>query len=434
MMASNHNQASERAYWEPKPVFEDPLYKPTFYASFIDYESDFREKDVAEATELNNRFIAEIPDRLIMFEEFLNRHEIGIAVGANDYTELEHFIIDNVDNPHEGPFGEIVRSTEAHLVSTPRVGISQFWASIMIDFTLHILYKKQELSQFPIVWHTEPRSQTHREDRNYVTFKFPGSYPSTRMFMFGKFVGWAEKFTDEYTTKYRYWILNELATTIDKAIERAGHAPVPRIPIPRRTRRPSFILKNYELSPYTRFFTNHEEYSDDETMMLSQTIIDNAANRSDKMAALLKEYNINIDLSTNNLEELEVFLIHHIEPHANPEKEFNNISDQWVSFMTDFALYCGQYKIAHNENLKWKIATQHKRAQPVLPVVQYKTYRRFIFEDFIGYGRRLVWPGMRIPAPLSSQSLSSYLQGYETKRVVEDYGYYFPIEKFAHFQ
>jgi hypothetical protein len=434
MMTSNHSRANERAYWEPKPLFEDPLYKPTFYASFIDYESTFREQDAAEATELNNRFIVEIPDRLIMFEEFLNRHEIGIAVGANDYTELEHFIIENIDLPYEGQFGKAVRTREIQLVSIPSIGISEFWASIMIDFTLYILYRKQQLSHFPIAWYSEPRSQSHREDRNYVTFRFPGSPSSAKIFMFDRFIDWAEGVTIEYTTRYRYWPIYGIIEAIDKAVKRAGNSPLPEIAEYKRTRKPPFILKNYKLSPYTRFFTHPEEYSDDETMELSQKMIDDAPNRSREMAALLKEYNINIDLSTNNLEELEVFLIHHIDPHEDPEKEFSVMSDQWVSFMTDFALYCGEYKIAHNKNPEWRIATQHKRAQPVLPVTQYKTYRRFIFEDFLRYAGWLVRPAMRIPELLSQESLSSYLQGYEMPRTAKNYDYYFPTEKFAHLQ
>jgi hypothetical protein len=429
IMRRKQEPSQPRQPWDPKPLFVDPLYEPTFYVSFIDYESDFRTTDAAKATELNNRFIAEIPERLTMIEQFLNRHDINVSVGANDYIEMEHFIIENIDHVFKDPFAKPTRFTKPQ----PE-GISDFWASIMIDFSLHILYKKQELGQFPIKWHPEPRTRGHAPENNYIRFGIPGPSPSKKVFMFQDFIRWAAVFTYRYTTKYNYRSLYDLATVTDKVVEKAGHPPLPPMPAPGRSRKPPFILKDYEPSIYTRFFTNPEDYSNEQTRIISQQMIDDAPNRSQIVTALLKHYNINIDLAINNLEELEVFLLHHVDPHEDPDKEYSSMNDQWTSFMIDLALHCAHYKITHNNKLKWKIASRNKRAQPILPTVQFTTYKHFIIEDFISYGTQNVIPEGWIYSVSGWNSLGHHLKSHETERPFSNHERYFPSPKYARFQ
>jgi hypothetical protein len=423
-MRRKQKPSQPRQPWDPKPLFVDPLYKPTFYVPFIiDYESFFITADAAKATELNDRFVVEIPERLIMIEQFLNRHNINISVGANDYTEMEYFILENIDHAFEDP-----------AIKPRQEGITEFWASIMIDFALHILYKKQELNQFPIRWYTEPQTRGYAPDLNYIRFGIPGPSRSKKVFMFDDFVYWANNFCHKYASIYRYQNLYELATIVDKVVEKAGHPPLPNVPAPRRTRKPPFILRDYEPSIYTRFFTNPEEYSDEQTRIISQQMIDDAPNRSQKMVALLEECDINIDLAINNLEELEMFLIHHIEPHEDPNKEYTTMSDKWTSFMIDLALHCGHYKVTHNENLTWKIGSRNKRAQPYLPIINYDTYRHFIFEEFLTYGTWLVDPTKWLPSLSGWQSLSGYLKEHEIKKMSGGGDRYFPSPKYPHLQ
>jgi hypothetical protein len=427
-MRRKQESSQPRQPWDPKPLFVDPLYEPTFYAPLVDYESDFRKANISKATELNNRFIAEMPERLIMFEDFLDRHNINISVGANDYTELEHFIIENMDHPFKGVTDKPKRFTKAQ-----PTGITNLWVSIMMDFSLYIFHKKQELGQFPIQWHPEPQPYANGHKVNDLHFEIPGSSRNKKMFPFHDFIYWAQIFTHKYTTKYRYQNLYLLATTIDKAVEKAGHPPLPSLPAPRRTRKAPFILKDYEPSIYPRFLASQEEYTIKQRKTIAQQMIADAPNRSQIVTTLLNHYNINIDLDVNKLEELEVFLIHHIDPHEDADKEYNSMNDQWTSFMIDLALHCAHYKITHNDKLEWKTATTEKRTQPILPIIAYDTYKHFIIEDFISYGTQIVDPKGWLRSVSEWNSLGFMLKSHE----VAPFGandQYFPSPKYARFQ
>jgi hypothetical protein len=429
-MRRNQKPSQPRQPWDPKPLFVDPLYKPTFYVPLIAYESDFRTADAAKVTEINNRFIAEIPERLTIIEQFLNRHNINISVGANDYTEMEHFIIENIDHPFNG-----LPAKPTLFGKNQPVGITDFWVSIAIDFSLHILYKKQELGRFPIQWYPESQTQGYDGEINHLYFGTPGPSRSKEITLFYDFAHWIETFTHKYTTIYRYENLYDLATTIDKAVEKAGHPPLPSFPEPRRTRKEPFILKDYEPSIYPRFLANQEEYTIKQRKTIAQQMIADAPNRSQIVTTLLKHYNINIDLDINKLEELEVFLIHHIDPHEDADKECSSMNDQWTSFMIDLALHCAHYKITHNDKLEWKTATTEKRTQPILPIVAYDTYKHFIIEDFIFYGTQIVDPEGWISSVSEWNSLGFTLKSHEVENTFSGKEQqYFPSPKYARFQ
>jgi hypothetical protein len=428
MMTSNHSRANERAYWEPKPLFEDPLYEPSLLAVALHFSRMSSDEERKAIAQVNKQFIESIPQRLPIIEEFLQRHKVNISLENNDYAELEHFIIDNID-PYTNPVADFSQRNTSHKRA------NDLWISILTDIALHILYKKQELNFFPIKWHPLPPKPAHYHGfaSAQPRFSVPGPIPVKGTTLFRNFTGWGERIIDNYTPKHRYYRLYDDVMIIDNIVEQSGNIPLPYTTTPLRTRKPKFSLKDYETTSYVHLLRHGDKYTPEQKRKLLKQMTADIPARNKQVESVFQKHRINIDLQNNNLEELEVFLIHHIDPHEDPELENEFMDDQWTSFIIDVALYCGSYKVNHNKDTTWKIVSREK--QPEL-ALYYSGKRHLIFDDFFLYGDRVIIPRWWIPALSSSISLGDRLADYETdfrtrERVSGDY---FPTEKFAHLQ
>jgi hypothetical protein len=428
MMTDNHNQVSERAYWEPKPLFEDYLYEVSLLAVAIFTFEMSSDEDRKIASHINQQFIESIPQRLVIIEKFLQRHNVNISVEDNDYTELEHFVLDNID-----PYTNPVAVYSQRNTSSGR--INDLWVSLLTDIALHILYKKQELNAFPIKWHPLSLKPSHYYGypSNEPRFSVPGPIPVKGITLINHFTNWGRHILFSYSPKHRYQRLYNRVIVIYDIVEQSGQIPLPYTKYPLRVRKPVFSIEDYEITPYVHLLRYSEQYTPEQKRKLFKQMISDIPTRNKQVEVVFQRHGISINLQSNNLEELEVFLTHHIDPHKDPELENKFMNDQWTSFMIDVALYCGNYKVKHNEGTKWKIVTRDK--QPELALFSIGT-RHFIFHDFLLYGDQIIDSWGKVTDLSSSISPGNRLLSYEIERHPSNVspGGYFPTKKFAHLQ
>jgi len=377
-------------YLETKPKrirkapFADELYQPSEWSTYV-HSQRLDHLDNKEADRLNREFMQSIDYRIEQFEDFLDRHNITVDIVNSDYTEFELFVFNNID-PHEEDRYE-------------DMWCSPLWASILVDFALLVVDRKQKEQHLDIEYQVPILKRNARYDKFIRPKVGRWTYP-----LFGVFVSWADDVACGAYTIYRY---TSLAIWVQQCLESKSPDEIIK---PKRFRKDDFQDKEYPVHSVTEL----PEYKN--SPKSRQNFSAYISTRKVAFYEFCKRHGISVDISTGDYVEFEIFAYFNIDFDKNNQ---TTPTPLWNSLFLDIVLIAAEHIATTDDEVRWYLIKN--ASLPILQHTKFKSKTFDIISEVLWYAHVVANNNGYIAQPNTQGSLrDTVLEGH--RRLHKQYG------------